>query len=61
VEETLEHTLDRAKRLIDQIGRRKVLDKCAKLYSWHAPELECQAIEPIIGLLKAEHRKAITI
>ena len=68
--------MDKAKRLVVQTASRKAVDNRAKLYSWHAPEVECiskgkdkrlsdeerrllkrrQAIEPIIGHLKADHR-----
>ena len=41
VQETLGHTLDKAQRLIAQTGSRKAVDNRAKLYSWHAPEVEC--------------------
>ena len=41
VQEALGHTLDKAKRLITQTGSRKAVDNRAKLYSWHAPEVEC--------------------
>lgn len=41
VQESLGHTLDKAKRLITQTGSRKAVDNRAKLYSWHAPEVEC--------------------
>ena len=41
VQETLGHSLDKAKRLITQTGSRKAVDNRAKLYSWHAPEVEC--------------------
>ncbi len=76
VQEALGQTLDKAKRLVVQTASRKAVDNRAKLYSWHAPEVECiskgknkrlsdeerrllkrrQAIEPIIGYLKADHR-----
>ncbi len=41
VQETLGYTLDKAKRLITQTGSRKAVGNRAKLYSWHAPEVEC--------------------
>jgi IS5 family transposase len=41
VQEALGHTLDKAKRLVVQTGSRKAVDNRAKLYSWHAPEVEC--------------------
>ncbi len=41
VQQSLGHTLDKAKLLITQTGSRKVVDNRAKLYSWHAPEVEC--------------------
>jgi transposase, IS5 family len=41
VQETLGHTLAKAQRLIAQTGSRKAVDNRAKLYSWHAPEVEC--------------------
>ena len=40
VQETLGYTLDKAKRLIAQTGSRKAVGNRAKLYSWHAPEVE---------------------
>ncbi len=104
VQETLGHTLSQAQRLISQTASKKNPGKQGKLYSWHAPEVECiskgksrtpyefgvkvgiatklqgnlivgarsfpgnpydghtlneqvvQAIEPVIGHLKADHR-----
>jgi IS5 family transposase len=41
VQETLGHILSMAKRLFAQIASRKAVDNWAKLYSWHAPEVEC--------------------
>jgi transposase, IS5 family len=41
VQEALGHTLDKAKRLVMQTASRKAADNRAKLYSWHAPEVEC--------------------
>jgi IS5 family transposase len=41
VEETLGQTLNKAKRLVAQTASRKAVDNRAKLYSWHAPEVEC--------------------
>ena len=41
VQEALAHTLDKAKRLSAQTGSRKAVGNRAKLYSWHAPEVEC--------------------
>jgi transposase, IS5 family len=41
VQETLGQTLDKAKRLVAQTTSRKAVDNRAKLYSWHAPEVEC--------------------
>ena len=41
VQESLGHTLDKAKRLVMQTASRKAVDNRAKLYSWHAPEVEC--------------------
>jgi IS5 family transposase len=41
VQEALGHTLDKAKRLITQTASRKAVDNRVKLYSWHAPEVEC--------------------
>jgi IS5 family transposase len=41
VQETLAQTLDKAKRLVTQTGSRKAVGNRAKLYSWHAPEVEC--------------------
>jgi IS5 family transposase len=43
VQETLGHTLDKAHRLIAQTGSRKAVNNRAKLYSWHAPEVECMS------------------
>jgi len=40
VQETLGQTLDKAKRLVAQTASRKAVDNRAKLYSWHAPEVE---------------------
>ena len=41
VQEALGQTLDKAKRLVTQAGSSKAVDNRAKLYSWHAPEVEC--------------------
>jgi hypothetical protein len=41
VQEALGQTLDKAKRLVMQTASRKAVDNRAKLYSWHAPEVEC--------------------
>jgi IS5 family transposase len=41
VQETLGQTLGKAKRLVTQTASRKAVDNRAKLYSWHAPEVEC--------------------
>jgi IS5 family transposase len=41
VQETFAQTLDKAKRLVAQTASRKAVDNRAKLYSWHAPEVEC--------------------
>jgi len=45
VQETLGHTLHKAKRLITQTrshkSKDKTKDKQPRLYSWHAPEVEC--------------------
>jgi transposase, IS5 family len=41
VQETLGQTLDKAKRLVEQTASRKAVDNRSKLYSWHAPEVEC--------------------
>lgn len=41
VRETLGQTLDKAKRLVAQTGSRKTVGNRVKLYSWHAPEVEC--------------------
>jgi IS5 family transposase len=41
VQETLGQTLDKAKRLVAQTSSRKMVGNRAKLYSWHAPEVEC--------------------
>jgi IS5 family transposase len=40
-QETLEQTLDKAKRLVTKTASRKAVGNRAKLYSWHAPEVEC--------------------
>jgi IS5 family transposase len=39
--QALQETLGKAKRLVMQTGSRKAVDNRAKLYSWHAPEVEC--------------------
>ena len=41
VQETLGHTLSQAQRLILQTASKKNPGKQGKLYSWHAPEVEC--------------------
>lgn len=41
IQEALGHTLSKAKRLVLQTASRKAVDNRAKLYSWHAPEVEC--------------------
>jgi IS5 family transposase len=41
VQDMLGHTLDKAKRLVLQTASRKAVANRAKLYSWHAPEVEC--------------------
>jgi hypothetical protein len=41
VQETLGHTLSQAQRLISQTASKKNPGKQGKLYSWHAPEVEC--------------------
>ena len=41
VQATLGHTLSQAQRLISQTASRKNPGKQGKLYSWHAPEVEC--------------------
>jgi IS5 family transposase len=41
VQETLGQTLDKAKRLVAQSASRKAVVNRAKVYSWHAPEVEC--------------------
>jgi transposase, IS5 family len=41
VQEALGHSIDKAKRLITQTRSHKTKDKQPKLYSWHAPEVEC--------------------
>ena len=41
VQEALSVTLDKAKRLVVQTSSRKAVGNRAKLYSWHAPEVEC--------------------
>lgn len=39
--EALGHTLSKAARIVAQSGRRKAVDGRPKLYSWHAPEVDC--------------------
>jgi transposase, IS5 family len=41
VQQALGHTLDKAQRLVMQTASRKAMDNRGKLYSWHAPEVEC--------------------
>ena len=41
VQETLGKTLSQAERLVSQAASRKNQGKQTKLYSWHAPEVEC--------------------
>jgi IS5 family transposase len=41
VQEALGQRIDKAKRLITQTRSHKTKDKQPKLYSWHAPEVEC--------------------
>jgi IS5 family transposase len=41
LQETLGHTLDKAKHLVAQTASRKAVSNRAKLYSWHSPEVEC--------------------
>jgi IS5 family transposase len=41
VQETLNDSLNKARRLITQTRSRKTQGKQPKLYSWHAPEVEC--------------------
>ena len=41
VQEALGLSIDKAKRLITQTRSHKTKDKQPKLYSWHAPEVEC--------------------
>ena len=41
VQETLGKTLSQAQRLVSQTASRKNQGKQPKLYSWHAPEVEC--------------------
>ena len=41
VQDMLGHTLDKAKRLVLQTASRKAVANRTKLYSWHAPEVEC--------------------
>jgi IS5 family transposase len=41
VQGSLGQTLDKAKGLVVQTGSRKSVGNQAKLYSWHAPEVEC--------------------
>ena len=41
VQDMLGHTLEKAKRLVLHTASRKAVDNRAKLYSWHAPQVEC--------------------
>jgi IS5 family transposase len=41
VQDALGVSIDKAKRLIDQSRSKKTQDKQPKLYSWHAPQVEC--------------------
>jgi IS5 family transposase len=41
MQETLGQTLDKTKGLVAQTASRKAVDNRAKLYSWHALEVEC--------------------
>lgn len=41
VQDMLSSTLGKANRLVAQTGSRKAVGNRAKLYSWHAPEVEC--------------------
>ncbi len=41
LQETLGHTLDKAKRLVAQTASRKAVGNRTKLYSWHAPQVKC--------------------
>jgi len=41
VQEALGHSVAKAKRIIAQTRSQKTKDKQPKLYSWHAPEVEC--------------------
>ena len=41
VQDMLGHTLDKAKRLVLQTASRKAVANRTKLYSWHAPAVEC--------------------
>ena len=41
VQEALSVTLDKTKRLVVQTSSREAVGNRAKLYSWHAPEVEC--------------------
>ena len=41
VQEALGHSVAKAKRIIAQTRSHKTKDKQPKLYSWHAPEVEC--------------------
>lgn len=44
IQEVLNESLHKAKRLISQTRSRKAQGKQPKLYSWHAPEVECISI-----------------
>ena len=41
VRQALDKNLSKAQRIVDQSGQRKSADRQPKLYSWHAPEVEC--------------------
>lgn len=41
VREALAETLIKAQRIVAQSGHRKRVDGQAKLYAWHAPEVDC--------------------
>jgi len=41
VRQTLQETLTKARRIVEQSGQRKAADGQPKLYAWHASEVEC--------------------
>jgi IS5 family transposase len=41
VRQTLQETLTKARRIVEQSGQRKAADGQPKLYAWHASEVDC--------------------